>query len=107
KEPRIDRGQFVNLLHAEATGQREADVVEPVRCWGHQLLGDELRIELFATKGFAGFEAANALPEGFLERASDGHDFADALHLSAQGGVGAGECLEGPRGNFRDYVVNG
>ena len=55
----------------------------------------------------AGFERAPGLHQRFLEGAADGHDFADGLHLRAEGVVGAGEFLELPLGDFDDDVVDG
>ncbi len=52
-------------------------------------------------------ERANAFLQRFFERAADGHDFADGLHLRAERGVGAGKFLELPLRNFHDDVVDG
>jgi hypothetical protein len=41
-----------------------------------------------------------------LERASDGHDFADAFHLRGQRRIGHGELFEGEPRNLHDDVVN-
>ena len=48
----------------------------------------------------ADFEAAQRFLERFLERAADGHDFADALHLRGQRRVGLREFLEGEPREF-------
>jgi len=45
-------------------------------------------------------ERANSLLQRFLERAPDGHHFADRFHLRAKGGVRAWKFLELPFGNF-------
>jgi hypothetical protein len=43
----------------------------------------------------------------FLEGATDGHGFTDALHLRGEGGVGGGEFLEGEARDLGDDVVDG
>ncbi len=43
----------------------------------------------------------------FLERAADGHRFADAFHLRVERGVGLREFLEGKARNLGDDVING
>src|SRR5262249_13484004 len=55
----------------------------------------------------ARFEAAERLLERFLERAADGHRFADRLHLRGQSRVGVGELFEGPAWELGDDVVDG
>jgi hypothetical protein len=40
-------------------------------------------------------QRAQAFLQAFLERASDGHGFADAFHLRGERGVGLREFLEG------------
>jgi len=47
---------------------------------------------------------ARVLP--FLERAPDGHGFADAFHLRGERGVGLREFLEGKARNLGDDVIN-
>ena len=71
----------------------------------HQPLGQNLRFNLFAAHALAGIERADALHQRFFEGAPDGHDFADRLHLRAQGVVGAGKFLELPLRNFHDHIV--
>ena len=44
--------------------------------------------------------------QAFLERAADGHGFADAFHLRGERGVGLWEFLEGKARNLGDYVIN-
>jgi len=49
---------------------------------------------------------AQAFLQAFLERAADGHGFADAFHLRGERGVGLREFLEGKARNFGDDVIN-
>ena len=72
-----------------------------------ELVGDQALVVLFGAEGLAGFQAADAFPQGFFEGAADGHHFADGFHLGAERGVGAGEFLEGPLGDFDDDVIDG
>ena len=44
--------------------------------------------------------------QAFLERAADGHRFADAFHLGGERGVGLREFLEGKAQNLGDDVIN-
>jgi hypothetical protein len=44
--------------------------------------------------------------QAFLERAPDGHRFADAFHLRGERGVGLREFLEGKARNLGDDVIN-
>jgi len=55
----------------------------------------------------AWLERANALLQRFLERAANGHDFADGFHLRAQRGIRAVKFLELPFRNFYDHVIDG
>src|SRR5262249_16749599 len=48
---------------------------------------------------------AHRLEEGLREGAADAHGLADRLHLRAEGGVGAGELLEGEARELDDDVV--
>ena len=44
--------------------------------------------------------------QAFLERAPDGHRFADAFHLRGERGVGMRKFLEGEARNLGDDVIN-
>src|SRR5436190_2660635 len=54
----------------------------------------------------ANLQRAQAFLQAFLERAADGHRFADAFHLRGEGGVGLREFLEGKARNLGDDVIN-
>ena len=107
EEPGIDRGHLVDLRSCVAGAQGEAQIAEAIGGRRDELLRNEIDVEGFRAELLAGFEAANAFAEGFLERASDGHDFADGLHLRAERGVRAGEFFECPFWNFHDNVIDG
>ena len=47
-----------------------------------------------------------AFLQAFLERATDGHRFADAFHLRGERGIGLREFLEGEARNLGDDVIN-
>src|SRR5205085_2852752 len=57
-------------------------------------------------KGAHGFERAQPLEQGLLERAPDCHYLADRLHLRAEHILGLAEFLEVPLRNLDDHVVN-
>jgi len=48
----------------------------------------------------ANLQRAQAFLQAFLERAADGHGFADAFHLRGERGVGLREFLEGKARNL-------
>ena len=54
----------------------------------------------------ANLQRAQAFLQAFLERAPDGHRFADAFHLRGERGVGLREFLEGKARNLGDDVIN-
>jgi hypothetical protein len=53
-----------------------------------------------------GGQRAQAFLQAFLERAADGHRFADAFHLRGERRVGLREFLEGEARNLGDDVIN-
>ncbi len=52
-----------------------------------------------------GFQRTHSLEVSLLEGAADRHDFADRLHLGAEGDVRARELLEGEPRHFHDHIV--
>ena len=44
--------------------------------------------------------------EALLERAANGHRFADAFHLRGERGIGLREFLEGETRNLGDDIIN-
>jgi hypothetical protein len=107
-EPRIDLREFAHFVAAHAALERLKEPVKAIRP------GD---VELFAQQcggdfgrrppGRARLERADRFAQRLLERAADGHHFADGLHLRGEGGVAAGKFLELKLGNFRDHVIDG
>jgi hypothetical protein len=51
-------------------------------------------------------QRAQAFLQAFLERAADGHRFADAFHLRGERGVGLRKFLEGEARNLGHDVIN-
>src|ERR1019366_1183379 len=56
--------------------------------------------------GRSNLQRAQAFLQAFLERAADGHRFADAFHLRGECGIGLREFLEGEARNLGDDVIN-
>ena len=50
-------------------------------------------------------QRAQAFWRAFLERAPDGHRFADAFHLRGERGVGLRKFLEGEARDLGDHVI--
>ena len=55
----------------------------------------------------ANLKRAQAFLQTSLERAPDGHRFADAFHLRGERGVGLPEFLEGTARNLGNDVIDG
>jgi hypothetical protein len=58
---------------------------------------------MISTRASKPTREARVLP--FLERAANGHRFADAFHLRGERGVGLREFLEGKARNLGDDVI--
>jgi len=67
---------------------------------------DAPRLAVAAQAAAADLQGAQAFLQAFLERAADGHGFADAFHLRGERGVGLREFLEGKARNLGDDVIN-
>src|SRR5207237_10012694 len=82
--------------------------VNAVRARSRQLFSQQgIRRLRRRAPGRARLERTDALLQGLLEGAADGHHFADGLHLRAKRAVRAGKFLKLPFRNFYDDVVDG
>ena len=114
-EPRIYPADAVDFLdrQAEPKGLRAAQ--EPVGRRRAEGGADRVLVVALAEPGDLDLveavppdlERAQRLLQRFLERAADGHRFADAFHLRGQRRVGLREFLEGEARNLGDDVING
>ena len=57
-------------------------------------------------KTAANHQRAQTFLQAFLERAADGHGFADAFHLRGERGIGLGKFLEGEARDFGHHIIN-
>jgi len=105
QEPRIHRGHLCDLLDRVPLPQSVLYVGQPLRMRRDQPLRQNLRLDLSAAYSLAGIEGANALHQRLFKGASDGHHFADRLHLHAEAFVRSGKFFELPLRNFHDYVI--
>ena len=69
-------------------------------------LADAPGFAVAAEAAAANLQRAEAFLQAFLERAPDGHGFADAFHLRGERGVGLRKFLEGKARNLGDDVIN-
>src|ERR1700733_12101966 len=72
---------------------------------GYETLRQNFWLDFSAADALSRIEGANALHQSFFKGATDGHHFADRLHLHAEVFVGARKFLELPLGNLYDHVV--
>jgi len=114
QEPRVDARQLRNALERPPGSKRIGHVQQPIRAGGPQLVrqpalgllgggGERLWCQTIES----GLQPAQRLVERLLERAPDGHDLADRLHLRRQPVVGRGKLLEREAGNLGDHIVDG
>ena len=122
QEPAVDFREVENLLDGEAGADGVADEEDALGVGDAEFAADDfarkdvaVAIDLVAdTPGFAvaaqaaaaNLQRAQAFLQAFLERAPDGHGFADAFHLRGERGVGLREFLEGEARNLGDDVIN-
>ena len=109
EEPRIDPRERGDLRRGHPVPERVADGEHAVGI-GHA----QQATQLFLGDGAVErqrpailLQRAHRLLQRLLERAPDGHDLTDRLHLGRQRAVGLGELLEGPAREFHDAVVDG
>ena len=105
EEPGIHRGHLRNLLHRVSLPQRVLHVSQALRMRRHQTLGQNLRLDLAAADALARIERADALHQRLFKGASDGHDFANGLHLRPQVFIRSGKFLKLPLRNLDHHVV--
>ena len=125
QKPTVNFREAENLLDGEARAQgvaKEEDAFVPR--WRDQLApkafggaredvavaidfrADAPGFAVAAQAAAANLQRAQAFLQAFLERAPDGHRFADTFHLRGERGVGLREFLEGNARNLGDDVIN-
>ena len=113
QEPGVDHGELIDLVHAHPAPKGLAQVEQALGVghpqFGPQLVRADLRqvLAVMAQAEAADLQRADALLQGLLEGAADGHDFAHRLHGGGEEVLGAGEFLEGPAGDLDHAVVDG
>ncbi len=72
-----------------------------------RLIGRAPAILLITSKPeSAGLQATQGFLQGFLESSTDGHRFADRLHLRRQRLVGVRELFERPAGDLGHHIID-
>ena len=90
-----------------------AHVQQPFRAGVAQFVGDLVQVtvaHLFAEVDetvHPGFQAAQGLLQGFLERPADCHHFSHRFHLGRELRVGLGKLLESEPGDLGNNVIDG
>ena len=110
QEEHVDLGGAVDVAQVAAPAHQLGDGEEPVVLGdldiAHQV-GGGLLVELLVVDVVdADLQTADALQEGLLHGAADGHDLAGGLHLGGQAVVGGGELVEGEAGQLGDDIVD-
>src|SRR5262249_23435755 len=88
EEPRADPRQAPDLLAPETLPHRLREVKQAIRVRHPEAVAEGLQIRHRSVEPESCavlLERAHRLLEGLLERAADGHDLADRLHLGRQG----------------------
>src|SRR5664280_756097 len=122
QKPAVNFREVENLLDGEAGAQGVADEEDAFGVGHAQLAADDVAREdvavaidfradapglaVAAQAAAANLQGAQAFLQAFLERAADGHGFADAFHLRGERGVGLRKFLEGKARNLGDDVIN-
>ena len=110
EEPGIDAGEGGELLPGDPAPHRLREVEEPVRVGHPQPIAQRVVVRRWAVEPepvAVLLQGADRLLERLLERAPDGHDLADRLHLGGERLVGLRKLLEGPAGHLHHAVVDG
>src|SRR5262249_53803127 len=115
EEPGIDLRRLEEIFRAPSRAVRDADREQAVLVRNSKrarqrrfVLREDLRrvARVEPEPGTTGLEAAQRLLQRLLERPTDRHRLADALHLRRQRAVGALELLKGEAGDLDDAVVD-
>src|SRR5262245_56010099 len=123
KEPAVDLRQVEDLFDGEPGAEGVADEEDAFGVGYAQFAADDVArkdvavaidfradapgFAVAAQAAAADLQRAQAFLQAFLERAPDGHCFADAFHLRGERGVSLREFLEGKSRNLGDDVING
>src|SRR5258706_6333962 len=122
QKPAVNFREVEDLFNGQAGAQGVADEEDAFGVGHAQLAADDVAREDVAVAidfradapGFAvaaqaaaaDLQRAQAFLQAFLERAANGHRFADTFHLRGERGVGLREFLEGKARNLGDDVIN-
>ena len=122
QKPTVNLGQLENFLNRESgpervTDEKDALGVRDGEFAGNYVAGKDVavavnfrsnppRLAVAAQPAAADLQRAQAFLQAFLERAPDGHRFADAFHLRGERGVGLRKFLEGEARDLGDDVIN-
>ncbi len=122
QEPAVDFREVENLVEGKTGAQGVADEENAFGVGHAQFAADDVarqdvavavnfradapRFAVAAQAAAANLQRAQAFLQALLERAPDGHRFADAFHLRGERGVGLREFLEGKTRNLGDDVIN-
>ena len=111
KEPTIDRGKLVNLLHSETGEEGVAQKKNPLGARSAEFLTDrfDVGLDILAVRSIAeaaDLQRAERFLERLLECASNGHGLAHALHLSGEGRIGRRELLKSETRNLGHDIID-
>ena len=107
QEPRIDMRELVHFIKGKAVFKGIAHVPDALRPRLAQLFLQFLAVGRMLVHAIdADLQSAQGFLEGFLERAANGHDFADGLHLRTQTRIGRREFLESKTRHLDDDIVD-
>ena len=122
QKPAVNFREVENLLDGEAGAQGVADEENSFRVRDGKFSRNDIArkdvavaidfradppgFAVAAQAAAANLQRAQAFLQAFLERAADGHRFADAFHLRGERGVGLREFLESEARNLGDDVIN-
>ena len=122
QEPAVYLGQAEDFFNRESgpqrmTNEKDSLGVRDGEFAGNHVAGKDVAVAIdfradapgfavAAQAAAANLQRAQAFLQAFLERAADGHRFADAFHLRGERGVGLREFLEGEAGDFGHDVIN-
>ena len=114
EEPRVDSAHVVNGFDRHAAAEQLTDLEDALRRGNGDasqqfVIGRRVVLllgRIGVQTGTTLLEGAQSLLQTLGERATDGHDLSDALHLRAENTRGAGQLLESPPRNLGDDVVD-
>ena len=109
--PAVDFGQLKNVLDRQAMAERIGHIPSTIGTrlgqQSAQFIHRTAVVKHRVKARHADLEAAQGFLHRLLEVTTDGHDFANRLHLGRQHRLGLREFFEGKARNFGHDVVNG